>query len=189
MILNTQKPITFENKCGCLVDYELLEKAMLRKSGGRLIARKKTISIHARYPCVAIGKNKYHVHRLIFEYVSGIVVCDGYCVHHIDENKLNNNVSNLKILRADEHAIIHNKGKKGSEKQRECIIRFNHTRKGTRQPFHRKDITYKQVDELFKKSYSINKIALLLNVGWDTVKSRVKDIHDNPDLLTINEDE
>ena len=33
----------------------------------------------------------------------------GYCLHHIDYNKDNNNIENLQLLTFDEHALLHNK--------------------------------------------------------------------------------
>jgi hypothetical protein len=33
------------------------------------------------------------------------------------------------------------------------------------------------------KGYSINKISIALKTDWDTIKLRIKDIHDNPELL------
>jgi len=44
-----------------------------------------------------------------FEEVDGwIVLKEGYDVHHKDENKLNNDISNLEILSRAEHTSLHN---------------------------------------------------------------------------------
>ena len=46
----------------------------------------------------------------------------GYDIHHIDENKMNNSLSNLVYLTHSEHAKIHNKiGKKLSEETKRKI--------------------------------------------------------------------
>jgi HNH endonuclease len=38
---------------------------------------------------------------------------DGYCVHHIDQNKLNNNLSNLALIARDDHNLLHGLLRKG----------------------------------------------------------------------------
>ena len=63
------------------------------------------------------------------------------------------------------------------------LLEMNHSRKGMRQPFHRKDISVNDVKKLLDQGYSINKIAKELNCSWDTVKARERDILDNPELL------
>jgi len=40
-----------------------------------------------------------------------IIKGDGYCIHHIDGNKLNDNISNLEKLTLKEHAKLHSMGK------------------------------------------------------------------------------
>jgi len=47
-----------------------------------------------------------------FEKINGwIVLKQQYDVHHIDENRLNNDISNLMVLLRSEHTILHNKDK------------------------------------------------------------------------------
>lgn len=70
-----------------------------------------------------------------------------------------------------------------SDKVRNRIIAHNKGRKGTRQPFHRKDITYANIKEMLDKGYSLNKIAKILECDWSTVKARVNDLNNNPELL------
>lgn len=63
-------------------------------------------------------RNKFF-HRLIWEKHKGKIP-EGYQIHHIDGNKLNNDISNLQLLSAEEHTKHHmtidnpNKGKKRS---------------------------------------------------------------------------
>lgn len=53
----------------------------------------------------------YMVHRLVYqEFVSPIP--DGYVVHHIDKNRTNNSVENLKAMSNYEHNSMHKKGVK-----------------------------------------------------------------------------
>lgn len=51
------------------------------------------------------------IHRLVYEETYGIIP-EGYVIHHIDENKLNNDISNLQMLTPSEHASIHMMGEK-----------------------------------------------------------------------------
>ena len=94
--------------------------------------RQKTFK--TEFGLAGIGKNgyivivsgKYHsktLHRLIWEKHNGGIP-KGYQVHHIDGNKLNNDISNLQLLSAEEHTTFHmekdnpNKGRKVPLKNR-----------------------------------------------------------------------
>lgn len=59
------------------------------------------------------GSSGYKLeHRLIMEKHIGRPLMPHEAVHHIDENKLNNNIKNLLLITKSEHAKIHNpKGK------------------------------------------------------------------------------
>lgn len=46
------------------------------------------------------------LHRAVWEYYNGSIP-DGYHIHHIDHNKQNNELSNLKIVTKEEHHKIH----------------------------------------------------------------------------------
>lgn len=61
------------------------------------------------YYLVELNKNgirKGGVHRLVYEAFIGDLI-DGYIVHHIDNNKVNNHYSNLTLLSHTEHNNIH----------------------------------------------------------------------------------
>lgn len=62
----------------------------------------QTVSlIHSKF-----GKKSHLIHRLIFSaFIKEIPF--GYDVHHIDEDKSNNNIENLKILTKREHMTLH----------------------------------------------------------------------------------
>ena len=50
---------------------------------------------------------------------------EGYVVHHLDENKLNNALSNLAYLTNEEHNSLHHKGKKASEEARAKMSKYS----------------------------------------------------------------
>lgn len=49
------------------------------------------------------------LHRDIYEFYNGEIP-EGYLVHHVDGNHFNNNIENLSLLTATEHALHHHKG-------------------------------------------------------------------------------
>lgn len=59
------------------------------------------------------------IHRDVWQYFKSELP-SGYHVHHVDENKDNNNFSNFQILTSSEHRALHNK----SSKQIEYVCQF-----------------------------------------------------------------
>ncbi len=51
-------------------------------------------------------KKDLAIHRIVYNYYKGEIPAD-YEIHHIDENKDNNNISNLIMLTKSEHALQH----------------------------------------------------------------------------------
>lgn len=51
-------------------------------------------------------KNQVRLHRYIWEKYNG-AIAPGFHIHHIDFNKQNNDISNLSILSAKEHEMLH----------------------------------------------------------------------------------
>ena len=76
-----QKPIYFYNNCKCIVDYTELEKAILWIQTANTNSKKK-IYLHGVYPAVTVGKNKYHVHRLLMMYWDGRALDRSEYCHH-----------------------------------------------------------------------------------------------------------
>lgn len=60
------------------------------------------------------------VHRLIYSLFSGDIL-DGYVIHHIDEDKCNNSIDNLVMMKSSDHARLHSQ-KKYFDKVVECPI-------------------------------------------------------------------
>ena len=79
--------------------------------------------------------NKYGLlHRYIYSYYNGKIP-EGYDIHHKDENKMNNDISNLILLTRSEHMKLHGKdkeffkGKHHSEESRKKISEANKGKK------------------------------------------------------------
>ena len=54
-------------------------------------------------------KGNAKLHRLIMEDHLGRKLTSDEIVHHIDGNKLNNNINNLKVMTRGEHSRLHRK--------------------------------------------------------------------------------
>ncbi len=112
MKINKQKPIEFTNNCGCSIDISALTKAVLWFANGRPVARFKTIFLYGCYPAVSIYEQKIHVHRLLLMWLYGRELDRYEYAHHLDGDKLNARISNLRVMSASEHQRKVNKGRK-----------------------------------------------------------------------------
>ena len=176
-----QRKIDFINECDCLVDVELLESAILWFSHGNLKSPRK-IYMHAKYPCVSVFDKKIHVHRLIGMYLWRETIANGMVVHHEDHNKLNSRVDNLSVMSNTIHASHHNKGKVLSDDHKKKIAKAGKKRKGMK---IKRKYNIPQSDLLcyLSEGVSILKIAKIYGCDWSVVKSRINEIHQNPELL------
>lgn len=181
-MVKEQKKIKFINDCNAIVDYCELEKAILWHTKTPTIS-KKHIYMHGQYPAVSIGKEKIHIHRLLMMYWLNTKIPTEFSVHHIDGDRLNAAKENLSIMLNSTHNSEHNKGKEITPKMRKRLLEMNHSRKNTRQPYKRKDISTTDVKKLLDMGYSKNRIAKELNCDWSTINAREKDIFDNPELI------
>jgi len=178
---NKQVKIDFINDCGCVVDFDVLEKAMIWFSSGNLKSPRK-IYMHAKYPCVSIFDKKIHVHRLIGLYLWEDSIVDGMIVHHKDHDKLNSTISNLDVISNAIHGSHHNKGKSISEEHKRKISDAGKKRKGMKMK-KMYNIPEDQLLGHIKNGLSISKISRIYGCSWSVVKSRINDIHENKELL------
>ena len=61
------------------------------------------------------------IHQYIWMVANGCDIPEGYDIHHIDGNKLNNSIYNLELIDEKTHISEHKKGKKHSEETRNKI--------------------------------------------------------------------
>lgn len=170
-----QERLSFENEVNCLVDYCLLEKAMIWWANGNILKRKRIIYMHGSYAGVSIFYEKLHVHRLIFSYVNQNKFPRNIHIHHKNGNKLNNRIENLEAVHASIHLSRHNKGKILGAEQRQIISESNRKRKGGHLPLRRPDISIDKISSLLNRGYAINKIAKCLRTDWSTIRNRIHD--------------
>jgi hypothetical protein len=52
-------------------------------------------------------RHKRDVHRMVWQYFGEAVKPFGYDIHHKDENKQNNHISNMELKSKKEHGVIH----------------------------------------------------------------------------------
>jgi len=184
-MLKSQKQIQLVNRCGACFDAEELTKAMLWYARNPL-QKLKSVSLHGRYPCVSLGKEKIHIHRLLAMYWNHGRLPEGYIVHHVDGNRLNASRENLVIRQRGNHSHMHNAGKKLTSDHKGKLSDANRLRKGCRHSYTRKDVTAEMVYSLKCEGMSYNQISKLLSLDWDQVKLRYDDyLHDNPELMEV----
>ena len=182
IMVKTQRPIKFIIYCGAIVDINLLEQAILWYANAPTTSIKHIFK-HGRYAAVSIFKEKIHIHRLIGLFIAKSKKCADH-FHHKNGDKMDNRVDNIERINPSIHISKHQKGRKICASQRAGILRFNHSRKGTRTKPHRPEVTPQMVFDLHSQGLSFNQISLKLNIDWGCVKKRYEDfIHDNPELL------
>ena len=85
---------------------------------GRKFTRDETTGYYLCSSRSANGVRK-RMHVYVWEYYNGLVP-KGFQVHHIDEDKSNNDISNLELLSITEHLSFH--GKERYEKNSEMML-------------------------------------------------------------------
>jgi len=79
---------------------------------------KFTINRDGYYECTTV--DRLMLHNYNWEKVNGKIQ-KGYELHHIDLNKINNEVSNLQLLTPSEHTKLHSKLKNGSSTNKKVL--------------------------------------------------------------------
>jgi hypothetical protein len=81
---------------------------------------KFTINRDGYYECTT--RDRLMLHNYIYESKYGVIP-NGFEIHHIDFNKLNNEISNLQLVTPSEHTKIHSLARNGSgmNKKVRCI--------------------------------------------------------------------
>lgn len=95
----------------CSMHYERLRRTgSLGPSEPKVIFGRPWIGTNGYYKCTVNGKEVY-LHRVIWKNNKGRIP-KGYHIHHIDGNKLNNDITNLQLISSLEHFKLHSRGKR-----------------------------------------------------------------------------
>lgn len=168
-----QKPKNhFKNECECIVDYEMLYKAIDNKckSENCYLHNEYRIVLRNGYPAVCINRQRYYVHILIGEVIYG-KIRKSYVIHHKDKNKLNAMPDNLELMTNLEHSKIHGNERLGIDLR--SVEGKANSSNSAREATTRKDVTAEKVAELRNKGLTIPEIAKELNCGINTVNRRL----------------
>lgn len=124
---------------------------------------------------VSGGRTGSRLHRDVYEYYNGEIP-KGYNIHHIDHDKMNNEIDNLLCMEAKKHAILH--GKELTEEQREWKRRnviekavpkaIEYQKSGRAREFHKKHYQNMKEKLYVKKEFECeycNKTFIAINNG------------------------
>ena len=113
----------------------------------RYIGSHKKNDDHISIELCCDGKVKsIGLHCLIYQICVGEIPV-GYCVHHIDNNPLNNNPNNLTVISREEHMSLHHKGKVVSESTREKLSKTHKGRPSTFKGKHHSEESRRKLSE------------------------------------------
>lgn len=159
----------FVNECKCIVDYSVLEHAIIEECARRGFEPNKKYKIYdyRGYAGISIKHDKVSVHRIIGKYMVGHDFGSDIHVHHIDGNHFNNSVSNLQVLRKGLHTKEHNIVQYVSKSY---MKEFGNRMKNI---ISRSDVTKERVVALKNQGLTVEQIAKELNCGKNTVCRRL----------------
>lgn len=98
ILSNGEKKEALDLKCGDSL--KIFSKVIETKTSN--IKRENKL-----YYKLYLQSQSWDEHRLIFSYFYNRDIPDGYLIHHVDENGLNNDPQNLNILTTGEHNLVH----------------------------------------------------------------------------------
>ena len=160
----------FTNSCGCIVDYKILEASIIEECERRGIPSKDhyRIYMYRGYAGISLKHDKVSVHRIIGKYIVGFDFDESISVHHIDGNRMNNDISNLQVVKKSLHTKMHYLVQYVSK---DTLIKNAQKATDKRK---RKDIKVDDVFMMKNQGFSVPQIAQLLNCGENTVYRRLQ---------------
>lgn len=137
--------------------------------GGKTITKKGYV-----YITIAPNKKKFE-HVLVMEKHLGRILNANECVHHIDGNKQNNSLANLKLMTKSEHSIMHNKQRIWTDEQRkkQSVIAKLRNKNGQSHPLY-KPVDMSKIKALLKKGLKVQEICNFLHISKSLFYSRRK---------------
>ena len=138
-------------------------KSFKRYKNGKIL---KQIKDRKGYYYINLYKNKEHnheyIHILVFENFNNYKLNNDECCHHIDENKINNKINNLKKMSKSNHRSLHISGKKHHfyKKKRPEFSGENHPNS---------ILTKSKINEIKRLNLPLRKIAKIFGISHTTV--------------------
>lgn len=131
---------------------------------------------------VNIGKKRKYLHIYIWEKYNGRIP-KGYEIHHIDHNKENNEINNLKMLLKSEHRKLHSKELTKEQKEKK-IKNFNEKVRPKAIEWHKSD----KAKEFHKNQYknSLGKLKLEKMICLNCNKEYYSINHNNNKFCSNN---
>lgn len=125
------------------------------------------ITVRNSYPCFCIGHKHYYVHRVLGEFYFGNL--EGYAIHHINENKLDNTRENLQKIINSEHSKLHHTGKdfRSKDGMMKSVNAMAEKRK-------REDIKSEDVKRLREQGMTYKQLAEYFHCGQSVIKNRLE---------------
>ncbi len=158
------KKMIFSNECNCIVDEELLSKAVDTYCRRKNVYCKSQhrITLHNSYPTIIISRKHLYVHDLLRMYL--FTTREKYVVHHKDFNKLNNAIENLEYISASRHTHIHSVHNWEQVKNGKKIIKSR--------GYVRPDIKDDEIRKMQQDGLTIEEIAKILHCAKNTIWNR-----------------
>lgn len=112
-------------------------------------------------------------HRVVMEKKMGRFLMSDEIIHHLNEVKHDNRISNLEVMGREEHIKLHHTGAKRSEETRRLMSKKMKARIKNKKehPFY-KDVD-DELSKLYKKGVNNTEIARRLNVTRQTVRRKI----------------
>jgi len=143
-------------------------------------------------------------HQLVASWVNDRQLTDDEVVHHVNFNKNDNRIENLRVMSRSDHTRLHSfelNAKKWDDSNSEWIEKFkkDHARRMVKNaPTARLDVTFGRILETCESlGFNMSKVSSALDVNFNLIKSRLADhgfnnfetfkqTYENPDHIVPN---
>jgi len=154
--LNDLENETWKEICGYNGDYFVSNlgriKSFKRCKEGKILTPVKDTHGYFQIGLSKNGKKKHKlIHTLIYETFNNYKLKKNECVHHIDENEINNILENFELMTKKEHTGLHHKNKTISEKTRKLMSENHVDVKGEKNPMYGKHQSEESKNKISKK--------------------------------------